>query len=238
MQFRRFRRVLSLGAALTLFLASCQGQRPIEYQVLITQEVTRVVIVTATPEGREATIEGDPSAPAATLNIPSASPPIPAVSTPIPPTPTLDPRPTSTVNQVIVAEQRFQNGRMFYVQPIDEIWVLFNDGDGISGTWLAQTDLWEEGMAEFDPSIQPPAGLYQPERGFGMLWRENEDLRNRLGFAIEPEGGHVTTYTYTYNGIVNANGTFVPETGTHTLISREGVTFSFDDTTSTWRISQ
>lgn len=237
MQVCACRRVLFLGFVLVTLLSACQGQRPIEYQVLITQEVTRLVVVTATPEGTgvDAQTSGLPTATAASPQTTSAGgvPPTPA-----PPTPTIDPQPSPTVNQVIVAEQGFQNGRMFYVQPIDEIWVLFNDGDGTGGTWQTFMNQWAEGMAEFNPNIQVPAGLYQPERGFGMLWRENVDLRNRLGFATEPEGGHVTTYTYTYNGSVNSSGTFVPENGIHTLVSREGITFAFDDTLSTWRIAQ
>ncbi|MBC7870791.1 MAG: hypothetical protein H7Y09_08120, partial [Chitinophagaceae bacterium] len=134
--------------------------------------------------------------------------------------------------------QAFQNGRMFYLQTTDEIWVLLNDGDGMSGTWIIAPDTFEDGQAEFDPNITVPAGLYQPERGFGKLWRENDTIRNTLGFASDTEYGHVTDYTYTFGGTVNANNEYVPGPGVHTLTSREGTSFVFDESTMTWHIQQ
>ncbi|MBC7871751.1 MAG: hypothetical protein H7Y09_12985, partial [Chitinophagaceae bacterium] len=192
MPFRASNLKLIASTGLLIILATaCQGQRPIEYQI----EVTRIVIVTATPEG-VAQITAAPGN--LTTEIPPLAPPetSPAGAATTP-EPTTDPIPTPIINQIIVAEQAFQNGRMFYLQTTDEIWVLLNDGDGTSGTWIIAPDTFEDGQAEFDPNITVPAGLYQPERGFGKLWRENDTIRNTLGFASDTEYGHVTDYTYT-----------------------------------------
>ena len=50
-------------------------------------------------------------------------------------------------------------------------------------------DFWAPGEPESDPALVPPAGLYQPVRGFGKLWRDNESVRERLGWALAPEQG-------------------------------------------------
>lgn len=49
-------------------------------------------------------------------------------------------------------------------------------------------------MTESDPTIVPPPGLYQPVRGFGVAWRDEqipagygELVQERLGWAINPE---------------------------------------------------
>ena len=39
-------------------------------------------------------------------------------------TPTPDPFPTPVAGQIYVAEQRFEDGWMFWVQPVGQIWVL------------------------------------------------------------------------------------------------------------------
>lgn len=51
-----------------------------------------------------------------------------------------------------------------------------------------------DGEQESDPSIVPPAGLYQPIRGFGKLWRTNPHVRDGLGWAIAPEQGFHTQW--------------------------------------------
>ena len=35
----------------------------------------------------------------------------------------------------------------------------------------------------------PPAGLVEPVRGFGKVWRENPAVRQALGWATAPENG-------------------------------------------------
>lgn len=83
------------------------------------------------------------------------------------------------------AEQEFENGRMIWVAAEDLVYVLFDDGQ--SYAWEAHTDEWDEGEPESDPSLTPPPGLLQPVRGFGLVWREAPQVRERLGWATEPE---------------------------------------------------
>jgi hypothetical protein len=225
--------LLSVSGLLMLIIASCQGEQPIQYLMEVTREVTVVVVITATPSSPQ------PETPEVTV-------PIPVTPEPVLPTPTAeatteqtstDPFPAPIVSEIIVAEQVFERGRMFYLQPSGEIWVLENGSSGedeFSGSWTPQDDTWQEGMPEFDPAITAPEGLFQPERGFGKLWRENPSIQEALGWALEAEYGHVTEYSYTYGGQVNSQATYVQGPGTHTIRSREGDTFVFYEADATW----
>lgn len=150
-------------------------------------------------------------------------------------TPTLDPFPRPNSFDLIVAEQVFEGGRMFYLQPVDRIWVLFYDEDTRdSGIWVVYENQWVEGMPEIDPAIIPPDGYVQPRRGFGMLWRNNPDVREALGFALDPEIGFESHYTFTQGAIRVVDGVVVVEAGVHTLLSYYGALFTFDEPTMTW----
>lgn len=224
---------------LTLFLlatawaaAACQNTPRTEYLLEVTREVTRevtvVMVVTASSDNGAVS----------TAASPSSTPEAPAAATTTEPvlSPTVDPFPTATVNQVIVAEQIFENGRMIYLQPSQEIWVMLNGTeDATTGTWSKQPDTWREGMPEFDPRIEPPDGMYQPQRGFGKLWRENTELKDALGWALDLEHGRVATYQYFPGGEV-ANGVYIPGPGYHTIDSYYGGTFVFNEADSTWGV--
>lgn len=140
--------------------------------------------------------------------------------------------PTPTIGDIQVAEQVFEHGRMFYVQPTDQIWVMVIEGEG-EGTWRVYPDNFEEGDTEFDPEIIAPEGLLQPERGFGKLWRENEEVRDMLGWALTPEFGYVTEYRYHPGGTVE-NDTYLAGPGTHVLFSLYSEEFRFSEVDQTW----
>lgn len=61
------------------------------------------------------------------------------------------------------------------------ILVFYDDG-----RFEKHADTFVEGEPESDPTIVPPAGLYQPIRGFGKLWWTNASVRDRLGWATGP----------------------------------------------------
>jgi Tol biopolymer transport system component/DNA-binding beta-propeller fold protein YncE len=84
------------------------------------------------------------------------------------------------------AEQHFEHGLMLWSKAEDRIYVLFGEG---ATAWSIYTDEWDEGEPESDPSIVPPPGLYQPARGFGLVWREQPGVRERLGWATGTEAG-------------------------------------------------
>jgi WD40 repeat protein len=86
------------------------------------------------------------------------------------------------------AEQVFEHGRMIRLQRIygheNVIFVLHDDG-----RLERFDDTWTPGEPEGDPAVAPPKGFHQPVRGLGKLWRENEAVREQLGWALAPEEG-------------------------------------------------
>jgi hypothetical protein len=89
------------------------------------------------------------------------------------------------------AEEHFEHGTMIWLDEQDVIYVLFDDGS--SPHWSVFSDEWEDGDPQDDPSLTPPAGLYQPVRGFGLIWREQTGVRDRLGWATDAEAGFSTS---------------------------------------------
>jgi DNA-binding beta-propeller fold protein YncE len=63
-----------------------------------------------------------------------------------------------------------------------------------SGDWARYPDQFQEGDPESDPALTPPNGFSQPVRGFGLLWRGDEGLRQELGWALAPEVGFEGTW--------------------------------------------
>lgn len=88
------------------------------------------------------------------------------------------------------AEQRFEGGRMIWLDAVDTVYVFYDEAPpGSEGAQEFQ-DTWTPAEPESDPTILPPEGLYQPVRGFGMVWREFPGVRERLGWALAPEQGY------------------------------------------------
>ena len=88
----------------------------------------------------------------------------------------------------------------------------------------------------YHPSLTPPAGLLQPDRGFGKLWREVPEVRDMLGWAVTPEFGYTSAYEYHAGGSVDANGEFTPGPGYHILYSLYGERFRFNEADGTWQL--
>lgn len=99
----------------------------------------------------------------------------------------LQPRPLSCPMNIPNASngvyQTFQNGTMIWVGSQDAIYVLYNDTG--NPRWQVFRDMFEEGMAENSGQFASPSSdVFQPRRGFGMLWRSNDSVRNRIGWGI------------------------------------------------------
>ena len=124
---------------------------------------------------------------------------------------------------------------MFWVDPIQQIWVLHITGEG-RGTWSVYEDTYVDGEPETDPSLVPPEGRYQPERGFGKLWRESGNLREELGWGVTPEFGYVSRYEYHAGGEIDANGQYVAGPGYHIVFSLVGELFRFNEADGTWQL--
>lgn len=239
-------KMAALFAFVALAAVACQGPPPTEYVIITATETPTaiVLIVTATPEASQApqTAEsvGQSIEQSASLTVEAFV--TNATIDPSPTeeatrrrgaTPTLDPFPTPTISEIQVAEQLFENGRMFWLQPTNQIWVMIETSDG-SGVWTVYEDTFVEGDVEFDPLIVAPTGLFQPERGFGRMWRETEDVKEAIGWAVEPEIGYVSHYEYRPAGEV-VDGEYVQAPGYHILSSNYGEVFRFNEINGTWQ---
>jgi hypothetical protein len=209
-------------------LAACQANPPTVVYVVVTSTPEQASVPSSSeaapqPTVQTATARPQPTStppPVATLNLPTLTP---------------DPFPTQTVAQVQVAEQVYENGRMMWIQPVSEIWVMVDD-TGNGGAWLRYEDTFIEGEdLETDPSLTPPPERYQPERGFGKLWRENDNVRDALGWAVTPELGYISQYEYRPGGAIE-DGVFIAGDGEHTLFSLYGEPFLFHENTQTWEL--
>lgn len=83
------------------------------------------------------------------------------------------------------AVQQFELGYMIWIEQEDRIYVLFADGS--SPKWSVFEDKWQSEVPDRDPDLSPPAGYFQPARGFGLVWREEPSIRERLGWATGEE---------------------------------------------------
>jgi hypothetical protein len=101
------------------------------------------------------------------------------------------------------ATQRFERGRMVWVEETDEFYVFYAEPD-------------EQGFQVFQRAVgldlkpgasegnrvgeEPPPGLQEPVSGFGLIWRGEVDwpypgdVRELLGWATEAEHGFDTAY--------------------------------------------
>ncbi|MBN1311955.1 MAG: hypothetical protein JXB30_11110 [Anaerolineae bacterium] len=100
-----------------------------------------------------------------------------------------DPETSCPEQEVVTSQaawQTFEHGTMMWIASTERIHTFFdNSTSGI------RTDQWAPSMPESDPSIVPPDGLYQPIRGFGLVWREFKDV---LGWATAPEFAFEVVY--------------------------------------------
>ncbi|MDE2749397.1 MAG: hypothetical protein OXI34_10560 [Chloroflexota bacterium] len=217
------RRVFSLFSCLAL-LTACQGgaTSPADQTATADAEALAQAVATAYSLAVTAT-----AVQAVTDAAPTASPTI---------TPTPDPFPSPIIGSIYVAEQRFESGWMFWLQPNSQIWVLSVAEDG-QNIWSVYDDAFADGDAESDPQILPPEGRFQPIRGFGKLWRENPEIRQAIGWALDAELGHTTTYEYHHGGFVNDFNSYVPEPGYHLVTSLNGDQFRFNEESFTWSIN-
>ena len=241
------RRELWCIVLLGLLISACQGAPPTQI----------VLVVTATPQSEAVAQEvaREPAPPARATEedaqvLPftgSALTPLPTAIAPasgqgsLTPVPlsrtTALPQPTPTIRQIQVAEQIFERGRMFWLQPTRQIWVMVVSREG-AGEWFVYEDFFREGDPESDPSLVPPdEELQQPIRGFGRLWRDRPRVRELLGWATSDEFGFVTRYEFhPAPGQSGSAGSSAPY---HVLFSLYGEGFRFNDVENgrTWELN-
>jgi hypothetical protein len=223
--------------AIVILIAACQGPPPTQIVMVVTAtpaesiptQTPYVIVVTATQQV-EAT---ETLAPDVTLTQ------MPAQS-PFTPVPVLNAYPTNTFSPVQVAEQIFEGGRMFWLEPNRQIWVIVESGD-LLGRWFVYNDSFQEGEAEFDATIMPPEGYLQPIRGFGKIWRDNTEIREALGWATANELGYVSNYEYHPGGTLTSRGLYEPGPGYHILYTQTNQAIRFNEGPegpATWQFIQ
>lgn len=110
------------------------------------------------------------------------------------------------------AEQTFISGYMFWRGDLGVIYTLFSDKK-----FQQFVDTWTSAEPEWDTTIVPPAGLYQPKRGFGKVWREGVvppalKVRDKLSWATKEELGLGASWQAYAGGLMlwsNTQGIFV-----------------------------
>jgi hypothetical protein len=85
--------------------------------------------------------------------------------------------------------QDFEGGRVYWyaAEPSDSdrrgtVFVIYNDG-----FWETFPNMWQADQPDYDPEIVPPPERFQPVQIIGKVWRENPEVRERLGWAYEPQ---------------------------------------------------
>ncbi|MBM2850284.1 MAG: hypothetical protein HW418_3226 [Anaerolineales bacterium] len=99
--------------------------------------------------------------------------------------------PASPPHDTLMQAEHFEHGLMLWTQWNDFIYILYAD-DQFSPRWDARQNAWFPGLPESDPNVVPPPGNYQPVRGFGVAWRDEQAtlgfrVRDRLGWATAQE---------------------------------------------------
>jgi LysM repeat protein len=98
---------------------------------------------------------------------------------------------------VTAVGQNFQGGRVYRYEAVPglttspTIYIIYNDG-----TWEALPDTWNSTQPNDDPSVVPPETWYKPYGAIGKIWREQSRIREKLGWAYQPEAaftGHLQT---------------------------------------------
>ncbi|MBC8164017.1 MAG: hypothetical protein H7Z42_22635 [Roseiflexaceae bacterium] len=104
---------------------------------------------------------------------------------------------------VPIATQQFERGQLVWTSGPNggpgAIFIIFFDNKRNRLTFQSFAGTWKEGDANSGGET-PPAGLVEPIRGFGKLWRENAFVRNTLGWATAREVGSTGHYQYFRGG--------------------------------------
>jgi len=105
----------------------------------------------------------------------------------------------SPVKWLAAVGEDFEGGRVYRYAPDPDypqdprgtIFIIYNDGE-----WITIPDTWDASQPSSDPNITAPANRYQPVDAIGKVWREVPDVRERLGWAYEPQTSFQGMYQF------------------------------------------
>gem|GEM_PF-4661870 len=106
-------------------------------------------------------------------------------------------QPTGPGIRVDGTQALFEHGAMLWRKDTRQIFVFIE-----GGKWQSFPDTWESTMPLLDPVLTPPAGLFQPVRGFGRVWMHNTEIKEKVGWAREQEQAISTTWQPFQNGLL------------------------------------
>jgi hypothetical protein len=89
--------------------------------------------------------------------------------------------PTTAEQGFSGTQQFFHNGFAVANDTSGLIYVFYNNG-----TWQQFQNTWTSGDPVFNPSLYPPPGWCQPEYGIGKVWRNQDNVSQKLGWARHP----------------------------------------------------
>lgn len=212
---------------LVIILAACTAS---PQGVEVAPPIVITVVVTPTSVGTRV-----PGATPPPTSLPGTQPATQVAATPAYPAP--------FQNNVSAVYQDFEKGVMIYLADRQAIWVFIDavyDAQGEvvptrnHGLWLAFPDTFQEGDPETDPTLTPPSGFQQPKRGFGKVWRENQNVRDALGWGLDferPYSALVTDYSI---GDFDGQGNYTPRSFIHTVTALDGSLIHIDEDTGYW----
>jgi hypothetical protein len=99
--------------------------------------------------------------------------------------------PTGPSSVVWAAWEPFERGYLLWRQDTNKVYALYfaNGSDRSAGNWELRHEAWD-GSDPGGIGLSPPAGLVEPVRGFGWLWRNYlGGAQGQLGWAKEQEKG-------------------------------------------------
>ena len=97
---------------------------------------------------------------------------------------------------------------MWRISP-DQVYVMYDGGKLEMYPMAVYPESVRANPPDGDPNIHPPAGLRQPVRGFGLIWRDNPQVRDGVGWAIEEEARADWFYGFSAQDFVG--GTIIHE---------------------------
>lgn len=85
--------------------------------------------------------------------------------------------------QVNGAYQAFERGIMIWLEGApNRIYALYDDG-----SYQQFADTFDEAVDPETGGETPPQGLSEPRRGFGKVWRNQSNVKSKLGWAVTTE---------------------------------------------------
>ena len=125
--------------------------------------------------------------------------------------------PTVETRITRAAVQRMERGWIIWHGDTRQLYVLTMSATSkLEGRVSIYPENWEASIPETSSAIVAPAGLRQPIRGIGKMWRENPEVRSSVGWALKDAEGLMMVVTQQGDGLwFNGDHDAFKITGSH-----------------------